>query len=308
VRYSEEKVENLFSDDDGNIVLELLVRRFQNGRNIYYARSRIQKTELANNQRRVITSLRTDDYNQAKQAALRRYAEIDLRQERGLKIRATTVAQALDDFLSEYAERLANGQGGYTSNILRNLRKSIDIYWREYLGRKDIEDVSDKDMEGYEAFRRSYAKSTKRIKNRYRQQYKDTVSAATLKGEINYFRQFLRWCSQRGIYKGAAHEWRFKTNERIRNRREAFSIEQYQQLYRYMRTNEFLNKGQHKAKGSADTRIKRHRHMLRAYILFLANTGLRVGEARHLKWKDVEKRQLKTGAHCLLRSIKDTWQ
>ena len=306
MRYTEEKVETLITDDDGKVVLDLVVRRYESGANPYYARMRIERTELANNQRRVIASLKTEEYNKAKSEALKRYAEISQRQERGLKIKATTVSQALDDFLSEYAERLANGQSGYTSNILRNLRKSVDIYWREYLGKKDIEDVSDKDMEGYEQFRRKYAKNTDRKKGKWGQQYRDTVAAATLKGEINYFRQFLRWCAQRNIYKGAAHEWRFKTNERIRNRREAFSLEQYQQLYRYMRTNEFLNKGKHQGRGSADTRIKRHRHMIRAYILFLANTGIRVGEARHLKWKDVEKRQLKTGATGCVVSIDNT--
>jgi integrase len=306
MRFVEEKVETLLQDDDGKVVLDLVIRKWDNGKSPYYARMRIDKPELAKQMTRVAVSLKTEDYNKAKSEALKRYADINQRQERGLKIKATTVAQALDDFMAEYAERLAIGQSGYTANILRNLRKSIDIYWREYLGRKDIEDVSDKDMEGYEQFRRKYAKNTNRKKGKWGQQYKETVAAATLKGEINYFRQFLRWCSQRGIYKGAAHEWRFKTNERIRNRREAFSIEQYQQLYRYMRTNEFLNKGQHKAKGSADTRIKRHRHMIRAYILFLANTGIRVGEARHLKWKDVEKRQLKTGATGCVVTIDNT--
>jgi integrase len=306
MRSSLRKVETLVMGDDGNIALVLLLRTYENGKQVYGCRIRIQKKELAQNQEIIQQSLETGDYEKAKQEAYLLYSKVRERQERGLKIKATSVEQALDNFLSEYAERLANDQSGYTSNILRNFRKSIHIYWREYIGKKDIEDVSDKDMEGYEQFRRKYAKNTDRKKGRWGQQYKETVAAATLKGEINYFRQFLRWCAQRGIYKGAAHEWRFKTNERIRNRREAFSLEQYQQLYRYMRTNEFLNKGKHQGRGSADTRIKRHRHMIRAYILFLANTGIRVGEARHLKWKDVEKRQLKTGATGCVVTIDNT--
>ena len=46
--YTEEKVETLQSDDDGNIILELCLRTFQNGRRIYYHKSRIHKPELAN--------------------------------------------------------------------------------------------------------------------------------------------------------------------------------------------------------------------------------------------------------------------
>ena len=54
--------------------------------------------------------------------------------------------------------------GGYSTNILRHFRKSIDIYWREYVGAKDLDDITDRDMERYEEFRRDYAKSTERKK------------------------------------------------------------------------------------------------------------------------------------------------
>ena len=54
-----------------------------------------------------------------------------------------------------------------------------------------------------------------------------------------------------------------------------------------MRTNVYLNKAKHSDKGKPNKRIVRHCNMLRCYILFLCNTGLRVGEARHLRWCDV---------------------
>ena len=227
MRYTEEKVETLQSDDDGNIMLELCLRIFQNGRRIYYHKSRIHKPELANKQKRVVGSLRTDDYDKAKQLAYKRHAEIELRQTQGLNVKPVSVAVAMGKFLKNYEENVKREMGGYSANILRNFRKSIDIYWREYVGTKDLQDITDRDMEGYEEFRRDYAKNTKRIKNRYKQNYKDSVALSTLKGEINYFRQFLRWCATRDYYKGGAHEWRYKTTAKIGNRREAFSLEQY---------------------------------------------------------------------------------
>jgi hypothetical protein len=199
--------------------------------------------------------LGTNDYEKAKQEAYLQYSEIKQRQKHVINIKSVPVSQTLDFFIGDYQYMASRGQSEYTANILRNLRKSIDIYWREYIVKRNLDDVSDKDFEGYEEFRRAYAKNTKRIKNRYRTQYKETVAAATLKGEINYFKQFLQWCAHRGLYKGAAHEWRFKTHERIQNRREAFSIEQYRTLTRYMRTNEYLNKGKHSSNGAADKRI-----------------------------------------------------
>ena len=150
--------------------------------------------------------------------------------------------------------------------------------------------------------RREYASNTKRIKNRYKQLYKSEVALSTLKGEINYFRQFL--CGvMRGSYNGGAHEWRFKSRERISNRREAFSLEQYRTLTRYMQTNEFLNKGKHSSNGAPDSRVVRHRQMVRCYILFLCNTGLRVGEARHLRWRDVSLTQNKMNENVCVIEI-----
>lgn len=295
MRFTEEKIETLSQDEDGNISLELFLRTFGNGKKVYYSRSRIHKPELANNQKRVVKSLRTDDYDKAKQYAYTHHAQVELRQSQGLNVNPVSVGEAMDKFLKEYEENVKKGINGYTPNILRNFRKSIDIYWREYVGKKDLDHIKDTDLEGYEAFRREYAKNTKRIKNRYRQTYKSSVATSTLKGEINYFRQFLRWCAMRGFYRGGAHEWRYKPGGKVRNRREAFSIEQYRTLVRYMRTNEYLNKGKHRNSGKPDSRVVRHRHMLRCYILFLCNTGLRVGEARHLRWRDIWTTENKTG-------------
>jgi integrase len=295
MRYTEEKIETLQSDDDDNIILELCLRTFENDRQVYYHKSRILKPELANKQRRVVGSLRTDDYDKAKQLAYRKHAEIDLRQKQGLNVKPVSVGAAMDKFLKNYEENIKRGMSGYSSNILRNFRKSIDIYWREYVGSKDLDDITDRDMEGYEEFRRDYAKNTKRVKNRYKQHYKDSVAPSTLKGEINYFRQFLRWCATRDYYKGGAHEWRYRTRENITNRREAFSIDQYRQLVRYMRSNKYLNKGKHSENGSPDKKVVRHRQMLRCYILFLCNTGLRIGEARNIRWGDVSSLENKLG-------------
>jgi hypothetical protein len=182
---------------------------------------------LANQQRRVAGSLRTDNYDKAKQLAYKRHAEIELRQSQGLNVKPINVAAAMDKFLDIYEENVKKGMSGYSKNSLRNFQKTMNIYWREYVGDKDLDNIKDTDFEKYKAFRREYATNTKRIKSRYQKQYKSSVALSTLKGEINYFRQFLRWCATRGYYKGGAHDWRFKTSGQSGTRRESFSIEQY---------------------------------------------------------------------------------
>jgi len=59
------------------------------------------------------------------------------------------------------------------------------------------------------------------------------------------------------------------------NKREALTVEEYRKIYRYMRTKEFLDE--------RDT--LKVRHFIRDFTMLLANTGLRFGEARRLKWK-----------------------
>ena len=96
IRYTEEKIETLKCDEDGNIILGLCLRTFQNKRRVYYHKSPIIKPELANKQRRVIGFLRTDDYEKANPLAYRKHAEIELRKSQGLNVKPVSVAAAMD--------------------------------------------------------------------------------------------------------------------------------------------------------------------------------------------------------------------
>lgn len=63
------------------------------------------------------------------------------------------------------------------------------------------------------------------------------------------------------------------------NRRHYFDNKDYAKLTRHLR--EFLK--------SDYPWIVRDRTMLANYVLILANTGIRVGEARNLKWRDIRE-------------------
>ncbi|MBT3915884.1 MAG: tyrosine-type recombinase/integrase, partial [Rhodospirillaceae bacterium] len=257
-------------------------------KDLYYARYKIDNPSLARNQRYITESLKTGNYDQAVQRAMEKFAQIKVRQESGVAIKQVTVGEGLDRFISDYEDNVELGTNGFSKHMLRGFKKSIDIYWREYLEGKPLETVSVSDLAEYEVWRRSWATHTKRNKLKHGN-YKTDISSRTIQWEVNAFKQFLRWCAMRRIYSGSAFEWKYKLGKR--NRRSAFTREQYRKLHTYMRTKEYLAKGKH----GNDSRIIRHRHMLRAYILFLVNTGLRVGEARHLIWGDLEDRINKLG-------------
>ena len=75
----------------------------------------------------------------------------------------------------------------------------------------------------------------------------------------------------------------FVTKRKSVSRRRAFTQNEYNRIIQVMNGDGWLKVGKHQN----DRRLERYRQMLRAYVIFMANTGLRVGEARNLRWKDI---------------------
>jgi len=295
--YTERQSEHLITDEDGKVLVSLVERYMSSGRVVYYGRFKVLKKHLANGQRFIVQSLKTDNIDTARMRAHEKWASIKVRNDSDVHLTSLTVNECINRFLKNYERSLDSGVSGYSQNMLRGFRKSVDIYWRDYLGERDVASVSASDLEGYEVWRQDWAKITKR-RRKNDQRYKATIAKRTVLWEVNAFKQFLKWCATKGYYNGRAYEWRFKAEQ---NRRSAFTRNQYRQLHRYMRTNDFLDKGKHKN----DKRIRRHRMMLRAYILFMSNTGLRVGEARHLRWSDISERTNKLGKRVVVVRVSE---
>jgi integrase len=112
----------------------------------------------------------------------------------------------------------------------------------------------------------------------------ETVSRQSRKGVLSPnaqirllsdFRHFLRWAIEKGY---TDNNPKFPTIRQKPNRRPHFDPDDWNKLTRYMRT--FLSKAKHPS-------VRRDRNLLVNYVLILANTGIRVGEARELKWRDI---------------------
>lgn len=263
----------------------------------YYGRFKIDKPALANGQRYITKSLKTDDLSIATDRANEFYVKLEIKQESDVGLKEITVALALDKYIKNYEKNLKAGVANYSPHMLRGFKKSIDIFWREYIGKHQLNSITFTDIEGYELWRRSWAKNPtiKKLHGNYKAQ----LANRTIVWEINAFKQFLRWCFVQNLYSGQAYSWQAGKHLLKRQRRSAFTREQYTTLYEYMRTNKFLEKGLH----NNDRRILRHRKMLRAYILFMINIGLRIGEARHLRWGDLEERKNKKDESVILATI-----
>lgn len=278
------EIHHLCPDSQGTSLVSVYIRQLAKGA-VFYARYKIDKRSLANGQRFITESLKTDNLELAIQRAHQRFAEIRFSQEQNIGLKDITVEQAITRFLDNYQRNVDAGVTGFSRHMLTSFKVYFRNYWIDYIGSKQLSRVTVHDFEEYEAWRKKIAQS--RIKLRAAE--KATVARTTLKLEIGAFKQCLRWLKERQLYVGAAETFRFRVGERAK--RSAFTIEQYEKLCRFMRRNDFLRR----AKYSNDHRHERYRQMLRTYVLFMANTGLRVGEARNLKWGDVQERTNKLG-------------
>ncbi len=192
-------------------------------------------------------------------------------------------------------------------------------YFQKHLNGKSITALTDLDFEDYWVWRKNYWKSDegvsnlKRASNRgnnsgnHRHSKKGNVAKVpatkTLKMEQSLLKQMFWWAHRRGIitrqpFIQAPRDANRKNLEVAR--RPTFELDEYRNLYRFMRKwvrGEKVGE-QPRVNGKfskSKTGIKRphklhlfQRNLIRNYILFLANSGLRPNEARQMRWRDIK--------------------
>jgi len=117
------------------------------------------------------------------------------------------------------------------------------------------------------------------------------LSPNTIKRLLADLRHFLNWAIEQGY---ADTLPKFPKIRDDQNRRPHFDDADWSTLTRYMGT--FVRK----AHGS----VRRDRLLLVNYVLILANTGIRVGEARNLKWRDIRPITTADGTETVAMVVK----
>ena len=264
----------------------------------------------------VVRSTKETDDLLAEDVARKEFSSLTYRVENNLEIEKY-------DFLKLYRTWWKREKPSKSDARIRYIEGTVERYFIPYftdvLSNKSITSLTDLDFEDYWNWRIAYwgspegrenvEKTSKRNNNRGNQRHskkgniKKRPSDKTLQMEQSLLKQMFWWGHRRGIINRQpfirAPKDASRKNLQVA-RRPTFELDEWRKLYRYMRVwVRGENIGEHPRKNGnyAKTKsvIKRthslhifQRNLIRNYVLFLANSGLRPNEVRQLRWRDIK--------------------
>jgi integrase len=259
--------------------------RLKDGKVLLSSRNGIFQVRLyAGNRRYIYKSLKTRDLNEARDSAYRAYYQLEIRIAENLPIQQKRFA----DIVAEYTrmreqqhERGTYKRGEKTNqqttspHMLRQIKR-VSRFWLEYCGSKTVERIDDALLKGYVDWRREYyhrIPADKRPRNA-----KINPADKTLEWETTFALTLLKYAHERG-YRGNKPLPKYRYKAQRNKTRPPFSAEEYRRLYVGMRRWMYEERD--------NPRWRYTRELLRDYVLILSNSGIRVGEANHLRTSDI---------------------
>ncbi|HQR70343.1 MAG TPA: site-specific integrase [Burkholderiaceae bacterium] len=257
----------------------------EDGKVLLHTRNGIFQARVYRGDRRyVYKSLKTRKLDEARKLALRFLHETEFKQQEGLPLKHLSFAQVIDEYVETREKQYEQGQlatnttsrrPGVSIHMLRQIRRVVK-FWNAYCGGTSVANIDNAALQGYIGWRKDY----------YHRMPRDAVpknaklnpTDKTLEWELTLGKTILKFAHDRG-YRGKAQLPTYSFTAVNKIVRPAFLLPEYVTLYKEMR--KWINE----AKG--DPERQHTRLLLRDYVLILANSGMRVGEANSLQWRDV---------------------
>jgi integrase len=247
-------------------------RYFEDGRLVIFRRSGIFYARLRNASAKYVwRSLKTTNEQTAIDLGRRLLFQLERRADEGLPPKSKLFSAVIDDYIA-YRQR-DHVHGKTSAGMLRQIIR-VSKFWREYAGHLAVEAIDDNVMRGFVPWRRDYYAAFEKLPKNAKRHPIDT----TLQWEMVLGKAIIRWATERGLRGKLALPTVTFTAKKKRSR-PSFEIPEYRKLWRTMH--------RRICDASDDRRIRRSRELLRDYVLVLANSGMRVGEANKLKLRDV---------------------
>lgn len=219
-------------------------------------------------------SLKTRNKQNAKTLGIEEYFKIRHKLEAGETLSKITARRAADEYLSHQQDRVRSTgqhQGGITRGRYETIRAIINVHLIPFVGAKTRVD----EIKG-SAFATYYADRWKLT---------PAVRKSTLSNERSVISNYFGWMANKGYVSDRVklEFGRLPQNTQkylgSDERRDAFNAEEWRKIYTHLR---------YWSKRSEDDRDLYYRQLIRDFILIAANSGLRVGELRKLKWRMID--------------------
>jgi integrase len=253
---------------------------FQDGKLQLRTRNGIWQARIYLGDRRYLwRSLKTSNFERATQLASELFYETQFKLKSGLPVHQRSFDTVISEYVSWRERDNAQGKAAHNStskftsdHMLRQVKRVVK-FWRSYAGNRAIEVVDDKLLAGYVSWRKAYYENMVELPRNAQLHPADK----TLQWEIMLGKAIIKFAHDAG-YRGNKPLPTFTFVPKVKRVRPAFTIPEYRVLYRAMRA--WI--------AEADNPRSRYmRQLLRDYVLVLANSGIRVGEANTLRVSDV---------------------
>lgn len=191
-------------------------------------------------------------------------------------------------------------------------------YFIPYFGEFRVADMPDAFVERYWDWRINFHKEAKEPEEGEARKFRPNVAIVpaqkTLDMEAGMLKQLFRWGKRIGAVK--REPWIKATKVKHTKgveRRPTFTEAEWKTVYEYLR--KWVKEPMKSSEGKKGGRLHRsgphalhryQRELLRDYLLFMANSGLRPNEARQLLWRDVRIEKDSDGKSALVVEIAET--
>lgn len=204
-------------------------------------------------------STKTSNQREAERIALDLYEELYFHVKSGGTLTSKTYKQVF----KEWKSSIEVEPDPKIKTRLLGILSRVETYSVEYFGAKDVRSITKREFAEYWDWRKA---NYKRV----------APSNGTLNRERTSIISLFKFAVDRGYITALPD---IPKNE-VKGiaRRSTFTNDEWRKITRNMR--EWVKAGRNKGKG-------RERFILQQYVLILANTGMRVGEIRHLRWSDL---------------------
>jgi integrase len=259
--------------------------RLVDGKALLYTRNGMFQVRLyAGDRKYIYKSLRTRDVSKAREAAVRAYYELQFRKDQNLPVQQKRFSDVLKEYekvresqhlRGTYKQANKQNQQQTSPHMLRQIKR-VGKFWHEYCGQRAVDNIDNTVLRDYVNWRRDYYR--RMPESERPKKYSLDPADKTLEWETTYALTVLKYAHERG-YRGHKPLPKFRHKAQRAKTRPAFSVDEYRLLYKTMRRWMWDERDNPKFRYTRD--------MLRDYVLILANSGMRVGEANNLRETDL---------------------